>query len=466
MLNRLFIRTRGGRISVKRLDTICKSAIRNQIQGFRLSSRQELVMDEVDTEGMKTFKAEMLKNEIEMYATSTNAVSSLMSVGVFSTTSWLNQGVFSKVITDLPKLNRNVSFVDPKQEYVPLLDSYYNFIADEQLNYWYLVIRTKERQKPYFTWPVRIGTNAIPEFIHLLEEKINVLGEEDMNLISEEINSTFDYDNLSYLEDFSLKNQNFNLQDGFYGLEPSFLFVYLDRYRFTSLDMLLSNCNAMGMDYVYFSPWKSIMVGPIPAHKKQKWYSFLNLENLKTGRAYQELNWRLERIDEPSLKLKKKLISFFNQTDLRVNGLSFSICRDFEMAKNANFLIRIRKHKFLGLVGVYDLMQTHKKAYKVLGERLSLRELKSQLISAITNHQKSLKAIEMIGAEDNQTKNTEKNNFQYGCTDCLTLYLPEMGEPKQEIAPNTPFESLSDKFYCPTCGGKKDNFVQMDMQTF
>jgi len=46
----------------------------------------------------------------------------------------------------------------------------------------------------------------------------------------------------------------------------------------------------------------------------------------------------------------------------------------------------------------------------------------------------------------------------YQCSDCLTIYDPQYGEPSQEIAPETPFEDLPDAFVCSLCEAPKTDF--------
>jgi len=47
---------------------------------------------------------------------------------------------------------------------------------------------------------------------------------------------------------------------------------------------------------------------------------------------------------------------------------------------------------------------------------------------------------------------------KYTCTICGYVYDPEAGDPDHDIAPGTPFESISDSWVCPECGVGKDQF--------
>ena len=45
---------------------------------------------------------------------------------------------------------------------------------------------------------------------------------------------------------------------------------------------------------------------------------------------------------------------------------------------------------------------------------------------------------------------------------CKYKYDPGKGDPKQNIAPGTPFEELPDTWRCPRCKRKKEKFVPIE----
>lgn len=47
----------------------------------------------------------------------------------------------------------------------------------------------------------------------------------------------------------------------------------------------------------------------------------------------------------------------------------------------------------------------------------------------------------------------------YWCSCCTWLYVPERGDPTQDIPPGTPFEELPDDWHCPICFNEKEGFV-------
>ena len=48
----------------------------------------------------------------------------------------------------------------------------------------------------------------------------------------------------------------------------------------------------------------------------------------------------------------------------------------------------------------------------------------------------------------------------YKCSVCGYEYNPEIGDPDNGIAPETPFEELPDTWVCPLCGISKESFEE------
>ncbi len=51
---------------------------------------------------------------------------------------------------------------------------------------------------------------------------------------------------------------------------------------------------------------------------------------------------------------------------------------------------------------------------------------------------------------------------RYVCALCGYIYDPVLGEPDDNIAPGTPFESLPEDWTCPVCGATKDDFSKRE----
>ncbi len=47
---------------------------------------------------------------------------------------------------------------------------------------------------------------------------------------------------------------------------------------------------------------------------------------------------------------------------------------------------------------------------------------------------------------------------KWTCVPCGYVYDPEVGDPDNDVVPNTPFEKLPEDWTCPVCGAEKDQF--------
>lgn len=51
---------------------------------------------------------------------------------------------------------------------------------------------------------------------------------------------------------------------------------------------------------------------------------------------------------------------------------------------------------------------------------------------------------------------------KWECTVCGYVYNPELGDPDNNVDPDTPFEELPDDWTCPECGAGKDEFQKVE----
>ncbi len=50
---------------------------------------------------------------------------------------------------------------------------------------------------------------------------------------------------------------------------------------------------------------------------------------------------------------------------------------------------------------------------------------------------------------------------KYQCQVCGHVYDPAIGEPTQEIPPDTRFESLPEEWKCPVCGSPRSMYAKV-----
>lgn len=51
---------------------------------------------------------------------------------------------------------------------------------------------------------------------------------------------------------------------------------------------------------------------------------------------------------------------------------------------------------------------------------------------------------------------------KWECLVCGYVYDPELGDPDNDIKPDTPFEELPDDWMCPDCGADQEEFERVE----
>lgn len=66
--------------------------------------------------------------------------------------------------------------------------------------------------------------------------------------------------------------------------------------------------------------------------------------------------------------------------------------------------------------------------------------------------------------QDKQVGSTERRYLmeKWECLVCGYIYDPELGDPDNNVEPETPFEELPDEWVCPDCGAEKEEFEKME----
>jgi rubredoxin len=71
-----------------------------------------------------------------------------------------------------------------------------------------------------------------------------------------------------------------------------------------------------------------------------------------------------------------------------------------------------------------------------------------------------------IEIHDSTREDDKMKNSRTICTLCNYIYDEAVGEPRQGIAPATPFNELPRDWHCPECGGEKEFFQPCSCASF
>ena len=454
----------GGRVAVKDLAKSVKLAINHGIENAWFSARQELLFVLPSDVKQTQFKAALLELQIKTNETKTrNIVTSLPANGIFPSRAWLHSGKYTNIVMAFeyaPSLT--ISVIDPRQDFVPVMDSELNFIASDQTDYWYLYLCLGDVALPPLIWPVLIDSKSIAP----LSEQIETLVAQGKTAaqIIETLGQSNAFQTTSYTQIPSPIEQNHPQYDGFFRIGDLYwLGIYNagQSMPIFKLEHLLSLCAAQHIDYIDLSTWGSIVIKGLKRNRLNEWNQYLGLNNLNIGPAYSELNWKLDPFNRAHHGLKIKVNQALQQASLRTWGLSLGVASETRRIR-PSILIKMTEPKWWRRT-TYALY--HAKhfnpvngEYVLFDEGMGQKELINSVKNLIAQYQRQLR---FTIAPINIDRPVMKTAHQ--CIICQTQYLPEYGDPTQNVAVGTAFSELSNDYHCPVCEGDKAKIMVMNV---
>jgi rubredoxin len=477
------INFRGGIVSPGYLKEILEVAQEARVSHVRFGLRQQLRL-EVPSQFYKTFIASCVEKNITVYKAKEalpNIVSSYPAAGIFTTDSWLREGVY-KDIFDLfgytPELKINVC--DSRQCFVPFFTGHINWVSSSSEHFWHLYIRFPKTGKLYH-WKDLVYTNDLPLLSQRIEQEILAdkflfWGNEEADgallfqrvkqltayvnkPATDEVNSDF---SLPYYEGFNKENNQLWL--GIYRRDEKFPLAFI-------LDVC-EICLQSRIGQLYTTTWKTIIVKNIDPATRKLWDYVLGKYRINVRHAANELAWQVEDHAEKGLLLKGLIIRHFDKEDVRTYGLCFAIETVPAASMYGSVIIRKQQNKNphrLKALERYDIF--YKKDFNPNGSELILfregveKDFVGTYLAGICKYfygeQSSIPLLQN-GITTQQTKAPEVINIIHQCRHCLTVYVPSIGDEEQGITPETAFDNLPGSYACPLCEAPKEAFVEVE----
>lgn len=467
VLTRLIIK--GGVLSPGELKSICQISEEIGIKAISFGSRQDILFsEELNAEQLKLFK------DFEVVwpddAKKQNIISSYISSDILPSTAWLTGDKYLYILEqfrETPTLKVNIT--DPKQHLVPLFTGHVNFIASEHEDYWYLYVRLPH-WKDTIVYPVLVYSWDMAKVTRAIE---NLLVEEPETIetIFELVNDAEETNNITIDKPLEIPFQPFPYYEGMHriGNDKYWLGLYWrnNRYSLNFLKAMCDLCLACEIGKISITPWKSFIVKDIPKASKLQWEKLLGKYGINVRHSMLELNWNLPVADEDALRLKKYLVTNFDQNDISTYGLTFGITNYIKPTYYFTSIV-IEKNPSPSELTKYKIRDTYnllyaknfdpnEQEYIVHVQDVDMVDLPTLLMEL------SRLYFEQLGSQKEEKvlpeKKPESIEYQvYQCSDCLTIYDPQHGDSTQDIAPKTPFEELSDSFVCALCEAPKTDF--------
>ena len=462
------LRINGGVLSPGELKYICEAAEVLGLDAISFGSRQDIIFpEEIDKSKFNLFdKIKFIKPKRDKIE---NIVSSYVSSDILPSTSWLTSDRYLYVIEQFkhqPKLRINIT--DPKQRLVPLFTGHINFTASEYEDYWYLYIRLPEWTKTEM-YPALIYSWDMDK-IELAIENILQEEPETIETVFELVSDAVDTNNRTVEKPLDVPFYPFPYYEGMNRFGDKYwlgLYWRNNRYDLSFLKAMCDLCAENKIGKISITPWKSFIVKGIPIQSKLTWEKFLGRYGINVRHSMLELNWHLPVNDKEALKLKKYLVTNFDQNDISTYGLTFGIANYNTTSYHFTSIV-IEKNKtpdvLQGIVirDTYNLLYAknfdpNSREYIMHVQDVDQVELPNLLIEL------SQLYFEQLGTERVEEKQEiEKLDIVkeevYQCKECLTVYNEIYGDVTQNIPSNTSFESLSENYLCSLCEAPKSSF--------
>lgn len=462
----------GGIVSAGDLYEILLIAETAGAKYIRFGNRQQLYFS-ADDEAMEHLEMDMLRAgtgyevDTDEYP---NIISSYVCDSIFSTESWLSEGVYRDIFdsfTYRPQLKINI--VDQQQTFVPFFSGNINFISSAISNYWHLYIRFPKTSQ-FYHWPVLVYSDDIARMSKAVEDVI--LKDTDGFSDQLKINELFFYKSVTSkipthsghkAEKLILPDFYLPYYEGFnkYSNNKYWLGIYR-RNELFPIDFLkdaASLCINTRVGQLYATPWKSILIKDIDSAGRTEWGSLLNKYRLNVRHAANELNWQTEDLCAEGLQLKQQLVRDFEEADLRTYRLSFAIKTQPKTGLLGSVIIKKQSPGLFNILHTPDFNPNNKNyiLYKNDVKEAAL----SFYLAKLCEYYYSLTEKHHSPAASKKAEHAETRfRSVYQCKNCLSIYDEQYGDLVNGIAPATRFEVI-ESYVCPVCEAPKQDFVQI-----
>ncbi|MGJ5643368.1 rubredoxin [Formosa sp. S-31] len=468
-LSRLIIK--GGVLSPGELKSICLTAESLGLDSVLFGSRQDILFPgQVKTEALQAIENVQL---IPLHqGGSENIVSSYVSAGIFSSTSWLTGEKYLYVLEQFGVDTRlKINITDPKQRLVPLFTGNLNFIASEHEDYWYLYVRLPDWEQTEM-YPALIYSWDMAK-IQLTIEGLLLEEPDAVDMIFDLVNDTIDANNRTIDKPLQVPFYPFPYYEGMnrIGNDKYWLGLYWrnNRYDLKFLKAMCDLCSDCKIGKISITPWKSFIIKDIPGESKLIWEKFLGKYGINVRHSMLELNWHLPVADDEALKLKKYLVANFDQNDISTYGLTFAITAYSKKAYYFTSVVIEKNERPEGLSDfkirdTYNLLYAknfdpNTRDYITHVQNIDQVELPGLLMEL------SQLYFEQLGNENDSVSEIKREDEVvdyevYQCPECLTVYNEAYGDATQNIEPFVPFDALPETYCCSLCEAPKYSFVK------
>ena len=458
----------GGIASPGELRDIMSALKACQVQNVKFGLRQQMIF-QLPVQSGERFEQRMKAIKVDYYVDQNphpNVVSSYVAEEVFQQGNWLSEGIYKDVFDAFdfnPRIKINIS--DAQQSFSPFFSGHINFISSDEPNFWHLYVRIPKTNEIVKSDRL-LFSNELASISKYLERRL-LAGQKENLFEGLPVAISMPAEKDLHLPRFTLPYyEGFNR----YG-KKTWLGIYRREELFNVEFLLdLSNlCLNTKIGEICLTPWKSIIVKNISEKERTAWSSLLARHDINVRHAANELNWQIEDDSPEAMKLKTRLVDYFNQKDLRTFGICLGIKTVPKTEVFASVMVLQRKWKFLPMLKYYDI--TYTTDYDPNGREVAYFSkgipgfmLPEKLREAVLQFNQYISInlfAEQYTEQERSAEPVKKNQPVHQCSSCLTVYDPEFGDELNGIHPGVAFDDLPASYSCSICGSEKEQFKEI-----
>ncbi len=464
----------GGFISAGDLYEILEIAESAGAASIRFGNRQALYFT-IAEDRLEDLELDMLKSEIS-YEVDEDKYPNIISAYVTDTIftqhdGWLREGVYKDIFDAFdyqPQLK--VNLVDNYQSFVPFFSGHINFIASGTSNYWYTYVRFPKTDILYCL-PTLVYSEDIPVLAKAIEHTIltkpelfysraDVDTERFYALLQKQVNVVFQ----QVTEPLKLPDFYLPYYEGFNKYSNKYWLGVYRRNELFSIGFLKDVCllclkSRIGQ--IYTTPWKSLIIKGIDPADRNQWGLILSKYHLNIRHAANELNWQVEDVCSEGLDLKLQLVRQFEEADLRTYQLSFAIKTQPKTGLQGAIIIKKEKDALYSISHTRDFNPNSREEV-VYADGVEQQQLSAYLIALCHSFQDMQSTAVVTVPQADEPVAQQEAEAVYQCNCCLTRYDKAYGDPLNNVAPGTDFDSL-DVYNCPVCDAPKSDFSYLSV---
>lgn len=392
-----------------------------------------------------------------------NIVSSYAAVHITETTPWVKEDTYHFVIDNFdfrPKLKINI--VDPAQSIVPLFTGELNFVASREENYWYLYVRNGNLVE---CWPNLIFTQDIAKISRILEDLVLSSPAATVNDLftlvqgKERITYRPIREVLAYPDTIMPYYEGLNaMLNNLYSLG---LYWRNNRYDADFMSAACRLCQDTNIPKINIIPWKAFVIKGIRSADRIRWEKLMGKFGINERHSSLELNWHLPVIDNEALELKRFLVRELDQQDISTHGLTFTIKTKRDMFFFTSIVIE--RNNTIENAERYNILYArdfnpNNIVYQSYAQNVRKEVIPGLLIELSKLYFRQLNPEREPVASGTRAGISYGVSTSYQCSNCLTIYDKNYGDPFANIPPGVPFEDLPETYTCHVCDSPKREF--------